>query len=236
MSTLEREAGATLLGVLHGGRSSVARILVVDADPLARRVVRDVLEREEDLEVVAEAVEGRRAIDLAVELRPDLVMLELQLPDIDGLEVLRQLGARAPESRVAVFSVLRGDDVALRALQSGAAGVLTKELPVDSLARALRAVLDGEAAISRSLTLRLIQRLRVAPEGGRGLRPVRSRLTTREWEVLDLIARGHSTRVVAELLVLSEETVYSHVKNIMRKLGVHSRAEAVAIARQAREP
>ena len=123
----------------------------------------------------------------------------------------------------------------MRGLRAGAAGFLSKNMELASLPRALRGALEGEAAISRRLAMQLVQHYRTAPTGGMGLRPVRSKLTAREWEVLDLLTGGATTDDVARLLVLSNETVRSHLKNLYRKLEVRSREEAVEAAGRLRE-
>ncbi len=125
-------------------------------------------------------------------------------------------------------------ELAMRGLRAGAAGYLSKEVELEALPRALRGAIDGEAAISRRLAMQLIQHYRTAPTGGAGLRPVRSRLTDREWEVLDILATGATTDEIAKSLVLSPETVRSHLKNLYRKLEVNSREEAVRAASQMR--
>lgn len=212
------------------------RVMLGDADPLARRVVRDVLEASEGFVVVAEARDGVELVELALHYRPDIVLMELALPRRDGVEVARRITAAAPEIRVVVFAVAHDPEMELRALRAGANGFIYKDMQVTSLTQALRGVMRGEAAISRSLTMRLIERLRAIPEAGTGMRPVLSPLTTREWEVLDLLTAGRSTAQIAESLVLAEDTVYSHIKNIMRKLKVHSRSAAVEAARNLCKP
>jgi DNA-binding NarL/FixJ family response regulator len=211
-----------------------ARVVVADGDPLARRVVRKELEAHEVFDVVAETATADNIVDLVREHRADLVVLELQMPGMDGVNALARMVREMPEANVVVFTVLDGDDVAIGALRAGVRGFLAKDLGVEAAVAALVAVLRGEAAIPRRLAMKVIELLRAAPDSGSGLRPVRSELTTREWEVLDHLCAGRSTREVAEALVLSEDTVYSHVKNIMRKLHVHSRAEAVERAMEVR--
>jgi NarL family two-component system response regulator LiaR len=212
-----------------GAAAGQTRIALVDGDPLARCVIRAELARHDGYTIVGEADDVRGAVELVGETRPEIVILELQLPAQAGVRVIEQLLEAAPGIEVLVFSLLDIDsELALDALRVGACGVIPKDQRVDAIVQALDAVRRGEPAIPRRLVLRMIERLRGLPDAGIGMRPVRSRLTTREWEVLDLMARGAGTREMAAAMFVSDVTVYSHVKNIMRKLGVHSRAEALA--------
>jgi NarL family two-component system response regulator LiaR len=212
------------------------RVIIADPDALARRVIRDALTTAPGFVVSAEAKDGVEAVELAVHYRPELVLMEVGLPQLDGISACREILARAPEVRVVMLSVPQDRGTELRALRAGASGFLTKSAPIESVARALRSVAAGEAAVSRRLTSHLVDIVRNTTEDGRGMRPVRSPLTTREWEVLDLICAGLSTREISAKLYLSEDTVYSHTKSILRKLGVHSRAEAVEAASRLRQP
>jgi DNA-binding NarL/FixJ family response regulator len=218
----------------NGQQPARTRVIIADADPLARRVIRDSLGAAPGIVVVAEAKDGTELVELAAHYKPELVLTEIGLPSVDGIEACRRILSKAPEVRVVMFTVGLDRDTEVRALRAGANGVLSKSTSIESVARALRGVVSGEAAISRRLTMHLIEIVRRTSENGTGLRPVKSVLTSREWEVLDLMCAGASTRQIAETLFLSEDTVYSHSKSILRKLGVHSRSEAVVAAERLR--
>ena len=212
------------------------RVVLADGDPLSRRVVRDVLQACEDIVIAAEASDGVEALELTLHYKPDVLLTECVLARLDGIEVARAVTEQRSDVKVVMFTVDPTEEVAVRALRAGAAGVLSKQMPMGSLARAVSGVVDGEAAVSRHLTMRLIERVRSMPDRFTGMRPVKSPLTPREWEVLDLVSSGFTTQQIAERLVLTEDTVYSHVKNILRKLQVHSRREAIALAERMRRP
>lgn len=215
-------------------RTTPIRTIVADDDPLARRLVKDALQAD-GITVIAEASGGREAVELSVHYKPDVVIMDLLMPGIDGLEATRRIQASQPEVRVVVLTSSEDEELGMHTLRGGAAGFLNKTVDLDALPRAVRGVAAGEAAVSRQMTMMLIDRLRHVREGGAGMRPVRSRLTGREWEVLDLLCDGATTDDIADQLVLSTETVRSHVKNLLRKLGVSSRAEAIDIARRVRD-
>lgn len=209
------------------------RVIVADDDPLARRVVRDALEAG-GIVVIAEAANGREAVELSLYYKPDVVLMDLVMPDVDGIQATRSILAREPGVEVVILTSSDDDEVGLVGLRAGASGFLNKRAGVDALPRALRGAVAGEAVVSRRLTMRLVDTMRRTRPDGAGIRPVRSRLTPREWEVLDLLCAGQSTDEIAETLVLSSETVRSHVKNLLRKLGVSSRQAAVKEARRMR--
>jgi NarL family two-component system response regulator LiaR len=202
------------------------RALVTDDDPLVRRLVRDTLERD-GITVIAEATTGRQAVELALFYRPDVVVMDYRMPEMDGIEATRRIFEADPSIRVIMLTGSGDASLGLRSLRAGASGFLTKDMELSALPRAVRGTVAGEAAISRSLAMHLVQRYRAAPVGAAGMRPVRSKLTDREWEVLDLITGGATTDDIARTLVLSTETVRSHRKNLYRKLEVSSRDAAV---------
>jgi DNA-binding NarL/FixJ family response regulator len=224
----------------NGGVEDVAtdrvRVVIADADPLARRVVRDALQENGVFAVAAEATDGVEAVELALHYRPDILLAEVNLPRIDGIEATRRILGKAPEVRVVIFSTSTNGGAELKALRAGASGYISKDVGTDSVLQAIHAVMRGEAAVSRTTTMQLVETMRKVPESAAGMRPVVSNLTTREWEVLDQMSRGHTTREIADELFLTEDTVYSHVKNVLRKLGVHSREEAVVAAESLRQP
>jgi two-component system, NarL family, response regulator LiaR len=213
----------------QGAERRSLRVIVVDDDALVRRAIRDLLQAA-GMIVVADAAGGREAIELTAYYKPDVVVMDLVMPDVDGLVATRRIVEKDPDAKVVVLSSSDEDELALEALRAGASGFLAKSMAPDALPRALRCVRDGEAAISRTLTMRLIEGMRRVRADGAGIRPVRSPLTPREWEVLDLLCQDRSTEDIAADLVLSVETVRSHVKSVLRKLGVQSRPEAIKAA------
>jgi len=212
---------------LHSHRK--LQIVVVDHDTIVRRALVSVLSNS-DIDVIADTALGREGVRLATELAPAVVMVDPELPDMAGLEFVRSVHRAAPRVAVLLLSSLEEDEFAIQALRAGASGFLSKRFSLEALPRIVRSLAAGEAVVTRALTMRLVERLRHVPETGAGLRPVRSKLSSREWEVLDLICAGAGTREIAENLELSVETVRSHVKRILRKLGAHSRGEAADIA------
>jgi NarL family two-component system response regulator LiaR len=209
------------------------RVIVADDDALVRQVLRDVLQRA-GIVVIAEADGGREAVELAVYYKPDLVLMDVLMPGTDGMAAMREILSALPEAKVLMISSSSDDDLGVLCLKMGAVGYLTKTVNVESLPRAIRAASSGEAVVPRRLTGRLVEAVRRTSETGAGLRPVRSSLTAREREVLDLLCEGMSTEDIADALVLSSETVRSHVKSILRKLRVSSRRDAVAVAQRLR--
>jgi DNA-binding NarL/FixJ family response regulator len=216
------------------GVVAVMRVIVADADPLARRMLRELLS-DEDVTVIAEATTREEAVELAGFYRPDVMFVDEGLVGRDGAAATAAVHARSPGVAVVLLSRAPDDERAIRALRAGASGYLFKEFGPGVLPRVVRGVVEGEAAVSRRLATRVIESDRQTPRGGRGMRPVRSELTDREWEVLDLLASGASTDDVARTLVLSTETVRSHVKNVYRKLGVRSRDEAIEAVNRLRD-
>jgi NarL family two-component system response regulator LiaR len=208
-------------------------VVVADDDPLARRLVREILTQAGIL-VRADAQNGREAVELTLEYRPDVVLMDVIMPELDGIAATRRIIERIPEQVIVLLTRAGDDDLGMLGLRAGAAGYLHKDMELDSLPRVLHGAMAGEAAISRTMTKQLIEHLRTVPAEGRGLRPAHGRLTGREWEVLDLLCDGRSTNEIADQLVLAQETVRSHVKNILRKLDVRSRREAVELTQQLR--
>jgi two-component system nitrate/nitrite response regulator NarL len=160
--------------------------------------------------------------------------MDVNLPGMDGIAATRRIVDERPGQLVILTSGRDDDDLAVMGLRVGAGGFLSKDLAVDAFARAVLGALDGEAALSRTLMRRVIEQLRQVPAIGAGMRPIHSPLTRREWEVLDLMCDGRTTEEMASAFVVSEETIRSHVKRILHKLGVNSRQQAVATVRRMR--
>jgi NarL family two-component system response regulator LiaR len=209
------------------------RVLIADDDPLASRVIKDAL-RLAGIVVVAVAQDGREAVELCRYYVPDIVLMDVVMPRLDGIGATREIARDMPDQLIVLLTSADEGEIGLLALRAGAAGFLSKDIDLDSLPQTLRGVIGGEGAVSRRMTKRLVDHLRRTPDGAPGLRPVKSSLTAREWEVLDLLHDQQTTDEMADALVVTRETVRSHVKNILRKLGATSRAEAVEAARRIR--
>ncbi|WP_253832545.1 response regulator [Actinokineospora globicatena] len=205
------------------------RVVLVDDQELMRVGFRMVLGAQEDMEVVGEAGDGRAAIELADKLRPDVVLMDVRMPVLDGVEATRVI-TEAGTSKVLVMTTFDLDEYALSALRNGASGFLLKDTPPDALVSALRSVASGDAVVSPSVTRRLLDRF-LGPGGGE-LRDaaVLDVLTEREREVLVLMAQGLSNTEIARKLFLSEATVKTHVGRVLSKLDLRDRVQAVVLA------
>jgi DNA-binding NarL/FixJ family response regulator len=212
-------------------RSRGVRALVADGDGLARRLMRDALHETAGIVVVAAAHEARETLELTRYYRPDILLLDAALPPHGCQEVISRTLKATPDTHILTISDT-DDRVALDALRAGAVGHISKDLEPAVLGGLVLRAAAGEAIVPRRLVMPLLRMLHTVPDAG--WRPVRSRLTTREWEVVELLASGASTQHIADSLFLSATTVYSHVKSVLRKLGVHSRRDAIAAAERLR--
>jgi DNA-binding NarL/FixJ family response regulator len=216
---------------MDAGRDESILVLVADDQALVRAGFRAILEGQPGLAVVGEAVDGFDAVDLALRRRPDVVLMDIQMPGLDGLEATRRILAEAHDDPIAVLMLTTFDldQYVYEALRAGASGFLLKDVPPEQLIAAIRVVAAGDALIAPSITKRLIEQFaRAAPPGSPP--PQLGELTPRELEVLTLVARGLSNAEIAADLVLSAATVKTHVKHVLAKLDVRDRVQAVVFA------
>jgi NarL family two-component system response regulator LiaR len=207
------------------------RILVVDDHAVVREGLRAFLGLQEGFEIVGEAADGVEAIERAGELEPDVVLMDLVMPELDGVSAMRELRVRSPRSRVIVLTSFLDDDRLLPALEAGAAGYLLKNSQPAELARAVRAAQAGEAIIDSAVAARLVKTLSDRSQTPRA--GTFEQLTSRERDVLALIANGRSNKRIALELGISEKTVKTHVGHVLAKLGVTDRTQAAVLAVQA---
>ncbi|HEY2072085.1 MAG TPA: response regulator transcription factor [Gaiellaceae bacterium] len=201
------------------------RILVVDDQPLVRSGFRMVIEERPDLELAGEASDGAQALDLARELDPDVILMDVRMPNLDGVEATRQLVESGTRARILVLTTFDLDEYVYAAIRAGASGFLLKDVEPAELVDAIRVVAAGNSLFGPAATERLLSRFASSPSG-RSL----DELTDREKEILELLATGLSNAELAERLFLSETTVKTHVSSILRKLRVRDRVQAVIAA------
>lgn len=206
------------------------KVLIADDQALLRGGLRAMLDAEDDIEVVAEAEDGADAVELALRAHPDVVLMDIRMPRLDGLEATRRLLASGSRARILVITTFDRDEYVYRALQVGASGFLLKSVSGERLAEAVRTVAAGESLLDPSITTRLIEHFLARPDLDAATRARLDALTAREREILLLLARGLSNAEMGRELFLSETTVKSHVTRMLGKLGVASRVQAVIVA------
>lgn len=216
------------------------KIILIDDHPLFREGVKRILDMEKDFEVVAEGDDGNEAVSLVEKYRPDVVLLDINMPEVNGVEATRRLMEKVPGTKIIILSIHDDETYVTHAVKTGAAGYLLKEMDADSLIDAVKVVAEGGAYIHPKVTHNLINEYRrLATQGTKGVeigfKEVEYRkplhvLTRRECEVLQLLADGKSNRSIGETLYISEKTVKNHVSNILQKMNVNDRTQAVVEA------
>lgn len=217
-----REASCTV--------TRVVRVVIADDQALLRGGLRAMLEAEPDIEVVGEAGDGAEAVDTVLRTHPDVVLMDVRMPKLDGIEATRRLLAAGSAARVLVITTFDLDEFVLRALRAGASGFLLKATPPGALVQAVRTVAAGESMLDPAVTRRLVEHFLDRPEPDDDTRRRLESLTERELDVLHLLVRGLTNEEMGAELFLSPATIKSHVTRILGKLGVRSRVQAVVLA------
>jgi DNA-binding NarL/FixJ family response regulator len=208
------------------------RVLIVDDDDLMRAGLRGVLSRDEAIEVVGEAADGRDAVYRTRLLQPDVVLMDVRMPDLDGISATRELLDAFPEVKVVILTTFEQDDYIFGALSAGASGFLLKRTRPEELVAAVHTIAAGDSLLSPSVTGRVIAHMASQPSPDPTLDERLEELTPREREVLDLVARGLSNGEIAAHLIIEESTVKTHVRRVLAKLGLRDRVQAVIFAYQ----
>ena len=202
------------------------RVVIADDHPLLREAMRNVMEQHEDMEVLGEACDGEEAVKLSSELKPDVVVMDVVMPKLNGIEATRQIRKISPTTAVLVLTAYDDDRYVIGLLEAGAAGYLLKSARGEALVKAIRAVLAGELVLHPAIIAKILKYgVKIAVEGGKP--KVEEQLSDREMEILKLAARGMSNKDIAKKLFLSIRTVKAHLSNIFNKMGVASRTEAI---------
>jgi DNA-binding NarL/FixJ family response regulator len=216
---------------IEGGGSDRLRVMVCDDHALSRRGLQMVLEQEPDLELVGEAADGAEVVERAQELMPDVILMDVRMPKKSGIEAAGEIKESLPHAKILMLTISDEEADLYEAIKAGASGCLLKEIPIEEVADAIRSVWAGQSRISPSMANKLLTEFAAmtkATEEKPSMPP--PRLTDREMEVLRLVARGLNNRDIAAKLFISENTVKNHIRNILEKLHLHSRMEAVVYA------
>jgi DNA-binding NarL/FixJ family response regulator len=208
----------------------LTRVLLADDDDLMRAGLAELLSGDPTIEVVGRASTGREAVERARRLDPDVVLMDVQMPDLDGIEATRELTRAAPRARVLILTTFEQDDYIFGALRAGASGFLVKRTKPEDLIAAVHTVGGGESLLSPSVTRRVIDRMAQQPTPDLAGQTKLDELTQREREVLELVARGLSNREIAAELVVEESTIRSHIRRILMKLDLRDRVQIVIFA------
>ncbi len=222
----EQPAGGITVERGPGADKNLVRVLLVDDHAVVRQGLRTFLDLQADLTVVGEAKDGVEALQLARELAPQVVLMDLMMPRMDGIEAVRRMKAAQPEIQIIVLTSFGDDQKVFAAIRAGATGFLLKDVSPQDLALAIHAARRGEASLAPGIAMKLLQEIAIG--GGHG--PEEHALTEREHAVLALIARGRSNRQISEELSISEKTVKTHVSNILTKLHLEDRTQAAIYA------
>jgi NarL family two-component system response regulator YdfI len=210
--------------------SEAIRVLIADDHLIVREGLRLILETAEEFELVGEAGDGAQAVELAKELEPDVVLMDLQMPKMDGLTAIEQIRAQQPDAAIVILTTFNEDDRMIRGLRAGALGYLLKDTDRETLLNTIRAAARGETLLKPEIMARVLSHAGPASASGPSKTSSATELTERETQVLQLIVRGAQNKEIAAQLDITERTVKAHLASIFNRLGVNSRTEAAAVA------
>jgi DNA-binding NarL/FixJ family response regulator len=213
-------------------REGPISVLVVDDQPVFTEMLRLVLDMQEDIKVVGMAFTGDEGLKMAIETRPDVLLVDYHMPGMSGLEVIQQLRAAGEETTVVVLTADTGEAVMAEAIAAGAAGYITKQQALSEVVQAVRTASEGEPVVPPFMIPRILSHFHRQQQREQQAELLKARLSAREIEILEQLARGKSNEGISELFVLSPNTVRTHIQNVIKKMGVHSKLEATTLALQ----